>query len=197
MKKILSKQDLKLFLREDARRNGIKGIAQYYKGLLLGHENSFVYKYLRTMRFLEYHINNKGAYHRFWEWFYQVKLNRLGIKCKINIKPNTCGYGLRLMHLNGGVLLNVKQVGNYCGFNSGVLIGNSGRPEDKPVIGDYVAFGPGAKAFGDIHIGDNVFIAANAVVTKDIPSNNIVGGIPAKIVRQRTLDENKVYQAFR
>lgn len=49
----------------------------------------------------------------------------------------------------------------------------------------HVAFGPGAKAFGNITIGDNVFVAPNAVVTKDDPSNVIVGGIPAKIIKEK------------
>ena len=85
----------------------------------------------------------------------------------------------------GGILLNVKSVGNYCGFNSGVLLGNIGNQDNRPTCGNYVAFGPGAKAFGKITIGNNVFVAPNAVVTKDIPDNVIVGGIPAKIIKEK------------
>jgi acetyltransferase-like isoleucine patch superfamily enzyme len=33
-------------------------------------------------------------------------------------------------------------------------------------------------------IGDGAIIAANAVVTKDVPQNVIVGGIPAKVIKQ-------------
>ena len=85
----------------------------------------------------------------------------------------------------GGILLNVNSIGNYCGFNSGVVLGNKGFAEARPELGNNVAFGPGAKAFGQIHIGDNVFVAPNAVVTKDVPSNCIVGGIPAVIIRTK------------
>lgn len=85
----------------------------------------------------------------------------------------------------GGILLNAKVVGNYCGFNSGVVIGNKDVQEARPTIGDHVAFGPGAKAFGKITIGDNVFVAPNAVVTKDIPSDCVVGGVPAKVIKQK------------
>ncbi len=35
-----------------------------------------------------------------------------------------------------------------------------------------------------VTIGDNVIIAANAVVNKDVPSNVIVGGIPAKVIKK-------------
>lgn len=83
----------------------------------------------------------------------------------------------------GGVLLNVRKMGNYCGVNSGVLIGNNRGNENRPVIGDYVAFGPGSKAFGKIKIGNHVFVAPNAVVVKDVPDSVIVGGIPAKILK--------------
>lgn len=85
----------------------------------------------------------------------------------------------------GGILLNIKKAGNYCGFNAGVLLGNIGSQENRPILGNHVAFGPGAKAFGNITIGDNVFVAPNAVVTKDVPSNVIVGGIPAKILKEK------------
>ena len=36
---------------------------------------------------------------------------------------------------------------------------------------------------GKVTIGDNCFIAANAVVVKDMPANAIVGGVPAKIIK--------------
>lgn len=85
----------------------------------------------------------------------------------------------------GGILLNVKQVGNYCGFNSGVLLDNIGSQENLSTIGDHVAFGPGTKAFGKITIGNNVFVAPNAMVTKDVPDNVIVGGIPAKVLKNK------------
>jgi serine O-acetyltransferase len=41
----------------------------------------------------------------------------------------------------------------------------------------------GVKIFGKVTIGDDVVIGANSVVTKDIPDNAIVGGIPAKIIK--------------
>ena len=53
-----------------------------------------------------------------------------------------------------------------------------------PMIGNNVYIGPGAKLFGPITIGDNVTIGANAVVNRDIPSNCVVAGVPAKIIKE-------------
>jgi len=34
-----------------------------------------------------------------------------------------------------------------------------------------------------VHIGNNVIVAAGAVVVKDVPDNSIVGGVPAKVIK--------------
>ena len=41
--------------------------------------------------------------------------------------------------------------------------------------------GAGAVTLGDIYVGDNAIIGANAVVTCDIPDNSVAVGIPVKI----------------
>ena len=42
-----------------------------------------------------------------------------------------------------------------------------------------------AKFFGGIAIGNNVIVAPNAVVVKDVPDNCVVAGVPAKIIKKR------------
>lgn len=54
----------------------------------------------------------------------------------------------------------------------------------KVVIGDNVYVGARVTILGGVTIGDNVIIAAGSVVTKDIPSNEIWGGIPARIIKK-------------
>jgi acetyltransferase-like isoleucine patch superfamily enzyme len=49
--------------------------------------------------------------------------------------------------------------------------------EDNVWIGDKVTILP------NVHIGKNAVIGANSVVTKDIPENSVVAGIPAKVVK--------------
>lgn len=45
--------------------------------------------------------------------------------------------------------------------------------------------GLGSKVLGGITIGNNVYIAPNAVVVKDVEDNCIVGSIPAKIIKKK------------
>lgn len=185
-KKIITKDDLKYFISEDAKSNHMKcNYFKYLICLIYGLEFAHSFRYLKSMRHYEYHINNKGVYHKIMALYYKFKTSRLGMKYNIYITPNTCGYGLRILHLfGGGHILNVDKVGNYCSFNANVVLGTNGS-NLKPKLGDNVDIGPGAKVFGDITIGNNVFIAANAVVTKAFASNVIIGGVPAKIIRNK------------
>lgn len=51
-------------------------------------------------------------------------------------------------------------------------------------IGEWCVIGIGATIMGGVRIGDQVVVGAGAVVTRDVPSNSIVAGNPAKIVRE-------------
>lgn len=66
----------------------------------------------------------------------------------------------------------------------GVTIGQTDSYK-VPKIGENVFIGLGAKVLGDIKIGNNVTIAPNAVVVKDVPDNAVVGGVPAKIIKMK------------
>ena len=60
---------------------------------------------------------------------------------------------------------------------------SDGTPDNKTIIGDNVFIGAGAVIKSFVRIGDNVRIGANAVVTHDVPSNCIVAGVPARIIK--------------
>lgn len=85
----------------------------------------------------------------------------------------------------GYLIVNGKvRIGKNAILYPGIEIGDKDGT-GCPVIGDNVMICAGAKIFGPLKIGNNVTIAANAVVTKDVPDNAIVGGVPAKILKMK------------
>lgn len=82
-------------------------------------------------------------------------------------------------------MFSAKTIGINCWINQQVTIGFSFDGE-LPVIGNGVRICPGAKIFGNITIGDNAIIGANAVVIRDVPENAIVAGVPAKVIGENT-----------
>ena len=55
------------------------------------------------------------------------------------------------------------------------------------VIGNNVWIGESARILSGVTIGDGAIIGANAVVTHDVPSGAVVGGVPAKVIKMMTL----------
>lgn len=91
------------------------------------------------------------------------------------------GPGLRLgAHVHGsGVVVNTNAViGADCALYHRVTIGASGG--QVPTLGDGVRVMTGAVIVGAVHVGDGATVAANAVVTHDVPAGATVGGVPAR-----------------
>lgn len=99
----------------------------------------------------------------------------------------TIGTGLFIGHFGGIIVHPNTIIGNDFVIAQGVTIGEGYNPErtGTPTIGDNVFIGPGAKVFGKIKIGSNVQVGANCVVTKDIPDNAVVVGVPGRIIKYR------------
>ncbi len=97
------------------------------------------------------------------------------------IHTPTIGPGL-FIHHGFSTIISAKSIGQNCWINQQVTIGYS-NSTDTPTIGDSVIITAGAKVFGNITIGNNSTIGANAVVFKDVPPNCTVVGVPAYIVR--------------
>lgn len=66
-----------------------------------------------------------------------------------------------------------------------VPIKNQGVTKGKTVIGSDVWIGANVSIMSGVTIGDGCIIAAGAVVTKDIPAFSVIGGVPAKILKNR------------
>jgi serine O-acetyltransferase len=99
------------------------------------------------------------------------------------------GPGFVLVHANGVVINGAVRGGKNVILEHQVTIGAEKR--QFPVLGDHVFVGAGAKIFGGIRIGNHVRIGANAVVLTDIPDGATAVGIPATVVRIRTIDDRE------
>ena len=136
--------------------------------------------WLRTCAFL---AQNKHSILTFL--LKKIFLMRYTYKYGISIPYITrIGSGFVIGHF-GGIVVNEKAViGNNCTISHGVTIGKAHRGKNMgyPVIGDNVYIGAGAKIIGKIKIGNNVVVGANCVVTKDMPDNAVVAGIPGQII---------------
>jgi serine O-acetyltransferase len=122
----------------------------------------------------------------------QLMLKRIKYKLGISIPSNTqIGSGFYIGHF-GGITINGQVViGNNVNISQGVTLGESCRGKNKgcPTIGNNVYIAPGVVIFGAINIGNNVAIGANCVVTKDVPDNSVVVGIPAKVISQQGAED--------
>ncbi|MDP2928405.1 MAG: serine O-acetyltransferase EpsC [Candidatus Omnitrophota bacterium] len=89
-------------------------------------------------------------------------------------------------HGLGVVIGETAIVGNDVLLYQGSTLGGTGIVKGKrhPTIGSNVVIGAGAKILGNIVIGDNSYIGANAVVIKDVPPNSTVVGVPGRITKQ-------------
>ena len=92
------------------------------------------------------------------------------------------GGGLYIQH-GFATMIAAKSIGENCWINQQVTIGYNGNGE-PPVIGNNVTITCGAKVLGDICVGNNVIVGANAVVIRDVPDGCVVGGIPAKVLKE-------------
>ncbi len=89
-------------------------------------------------------------------------------------------------HGMGVVIGETSVLGDNVTLFQGVTLGGTGKQRGKrhPNIGNNVVIGTGAKILGNITIGDNSYVGANAVVIKDVPANSTVVGIPGRITKQ-------------
>ncbi len=105
----------------------------------------------------------------------------------IEIHPGaSIGKGLFIDHGMGVVIGETAIVGDNVTLFQGVTLGGTGKETGKrhPTLGDNIVVGAGAKILGNIHVGSNSYIGANAVVLRNVPHNTTVVGVPGRITKQ-------------
>ena len=105
----------------------------------------------------------------------------------IEIHPGAqIGKGLFIDHGMGVVIGETSIIGDNVTLFQGVTLGGTGKERGKrhPSLGNNVVVGTGAKILGNIKIGDNVQIGANAVVIRDVPPSSTVVGVPGRIAKK-------------
>ena len=103
-----------------------------------------------------------------------------GIEFSVDTK---IGYGFYVGHPYG-ITINPKAViGNNVNIHKGVTIGqeNRGKRKGTPHIGDKVWIGVNSTIVGNVVIGDDVLIAPNTYINRDVPDHSVVFGNPCII----------------
>ncbi|HOK35672.1 MAG TPA: serine acetyltransferase [Paludibacteraceae bacterium] len=137
---------------------------------------------LRKIEYL-FNVKKKNPFCKFYLLCLQILNHRLGTRLGLSIPKNVFGAGLCIVHYGTIVVSPFAKIGKNCRIHPSTCIGEY---NGAPTIGDNVYIGPGAKIFGNITIGNNVAIGANSVVNKNIPDNVTIGGIPAKIISNKS-----------
>jgi serine O-acetyltransferase len=97
------------------------------------------------------------------------------------------GGGLYLVRPDAVDVAPEAHIGRDCNLSEGVAIhaGSRGGEHGAPWIGDRVYVGPHARIVGPIRVGNDAAIAANAVVTEDVPDGAVIAGSPARVLSMR------------
>jgi len=95
-------------------------------------------------------------------------------------------------------------IGSNVSISQNVILLTADHDMDSPdfggrnrevIIGDYVWIGTSALIMPNITIGEAAVVAAGAIVTKNVLNYNIVGGVPAKFLRERNRQQKFIYKA--
>ena len=182
---ILSKEDLKRYIKEDNKQYGNN--LPNVRDMILNNERWYTYKLKHELRYIEYLINvKKQPFRKVRLYWHYLHFKRLCFKLKYILFPNTIGAGLSLYHIGDFTHVNKNVlIGENCTITVGTVFGHR-KGGDEPVkVGNNCYFGIGCKVLGSVNIGNNVIIGGGSIVLNDIPDNAVVAGNPAKVIRYK------------
>ncbi|WP_458128151.1 serine O-acetyltransferase [Pseudomonas sp. Z2-11] len=136
---------------------------------------------------LSYYSNAKNR-RRLAKFFSMMNFMLFGIEIAVACR---IGPGLFFPHTHGTVIGAIS-IGSNAVIYQGVTLGAKDLDftydsAHRPLVGDNVILGAGSKVLGGITLGNDVIVAANAVVIKSFSDSLVVGGIPAKILNDRKI----------
>lgn len=183
---IQTKTDLQRYLQQDNSylHNGNYASRKAYMKRAKDAEY-YIGEFLIYLRKEEYYRNHGGSFSdKICALYYERKKNRLGNRLGYYIDTNCFEEGLTIFH-HGSIIVNPEsRIGKNCKLHGNNCIGNNGKTNKCPIIGDNVDIGFGAVVIGDITIADNITIGANAVVNKSFTEPGVtLAGVPAKQIK--------------
>jgi len=143
--------------------------------------------------------------HHIWRFFYRLAGTKIGKGSSIHMRVRF--YDPRGIEIGEDSIIGERVVldgrapliiGNHVDIATGAMIFNSQHDihdplftavEGKVLIEDYVFIGPNVIVLPGVTIGEGAVVGAGAVVTKDVAAGSVVGGIPAKVIGERGLNE--------
>lgn len=178
---ITSKAELRAYIAADNAWYHPESMKSRMVAAFAAYPQRDIKRFLCYLRKQEYYINTaKGNKLKgLMGLYYERKKNKLGSRLGIEIGPNCFGKGLQIWH--GNIVVNASvRVGENCVLHGGNCIGNNGKEDVSPCLGDNVNIGYGAVLIGDIHIANHCVVGANALVNRsfETPGSKVVG-VPA------------------
>lgn len=175
---IESRDDLTFYLAADLKAQGLERWRLRYR--LTQRPTHFQ----RLLRKSEYWTNTaRTPVGRLIAGYFQLRTKLLGERLGFVVSRNVFGPGLSIAHVGPLHVHYRAKIGANCRIHQGVSIGE-GLPGQYPVIGDDVFISPGAIILG-VDVGNRASIRAGAVVTKPVPDDVEVAGVPARIIYDR------------
>lgn len=183
---ITDKTSYNYFLEKDLKAYQLKKLTLYNYWWM---DNVRFQRRLRKIEYL-YNVRYKNIFCRIQLFLLEIINHQLATRLGFSIPKNVFGAGLCIVHYGTIVVSSKAVIGENCRIHPSTSIGDY---NGTPILGNNVYIGPGAKLFGNITVGNNVAVGANAVVNADIPENVTVGGIPAKIISNKSSIEQDLF----
>lgn len=152
---------------------------QEFLGVLIGAPGPSVRRRLKRMKKLR-----EGNHPMLARYVSERMARRFGVFVNPKAMYSTT---MRMPHPVGIVIGEGVRIGERVSIYQNVTLGGARvgdwQAGNYPEVGDDTTIYAGAVIVGAVKIGRNAVIAANAVVTKDVPDYATVAGVPAKVIR--------------